>query len=137
VLSTILAGRELGVGAMASLRGFHIIEGKPAMSAGLMTALILRSGKAKYFRCVKSTSDVATFRTERIGDGEPVEVTFSMEDAKRAGLVKEKSGWAKFPADMLVARATARLARLVYPDICFGLYTPEELGREDLELEAA
>jgi 5'-3' exonuclease len=133
VLATILAGRELGVGAMASLRGFHIIEGKPSMSSGLMAALILRSGKAKYFRCVKSTNEVAVFRTQRAGDDEPVEVSFSLEDANRAGLVKEKSGWTKYPADMLVARATARLARLVYPDICFGLYTPEELNREDLE----
>jgi hypothetical protein len=88
---------------------------------------------------VKSTSELATFRTQRIGDDEPVEVTFTIQDAQRASLVKDKSGWAKYPADMLVARATARLARLVYPDVCFGLYTPEELGREDLErqLEAA
>ncbi len=134
VLSTILAGRELGVGAMASLRGFHVIEGKPSMSASLMAALVLRSGKQKYFTCVKSTSEVATFRTVRLGDEMPVEVSFTLEDAKRAGLVG-KGNWTKYPADMLVSRAIARLARLVYPDVCFGLYTPDELGHEELELE--
>lgn len=137
VLSTILAGRELGVGAMASLRGFHIIEGKPSMSAGLMAALILQSGKARYFRCIKTTDEIATFKTHRVGEEEPMEISFKISDAERAGLIKEKSGWKKYPADMLVARVIARLARLVYPDVCFGLYTPEELGREDLELEAA
>jgi hypothetical protein len=32
------------------------------------------------------------------------------------------------PTDMLVARATSRLARMVYPDLLAGLYTPEELA---------
>ena len=47
--------------------------------------------------------------------------------AKTAGLVKEKSNWLKVPTDMLVARAQARLARLVFPDLFAGLYSPEEL----------
>ena len=38
------------------------------------------------------------------------------------------SGWGKNPTDMLVARACARLARMVYPDLLAGLYTPEELS---------
>lgn len=136
VLATILAGRELGIGAMASLRGFFVIEGKPSMSAGLMSALVLRSGKAKYFSCIKSTSEVATFKTWRQGDPDAVEVTFTIDDAKRAQLLG-KGNWTKYPADMLVSRAIARLARLVYSDVVFGLYTPDEMGREDLELEDA
>ena len=39
----------------------------------------------------------------------------------------DKSGWGKNPADMLVARAGAKLARLVYPDVVHGLYAPEEM----------
>lgn len=135
VLSTILAGRELGMGAMASLRGMHIIDGKPTLSAGLMAALVMQSGKAQYFSCTSTTNEAATFKTHRKGDPEPCEVSFTMEDAQRAGLVKKGSGWEKYPADMLTARATVRLARLKYPDICFGLYTPSELGREDLDVQ--
>lgn len=137
VLSVVLAGRELGIGAMAALRGFHIIEGKPAMSAGLMAALILQSPKCKFFRCVYSDAKKATYRTWRIGDDEPTEATFTLEEAETAGLIKDKSGWKKYPADMLVSRAIARLARRAFPDVCFGLYTPEELGREDLEYKEA
>jgi hypothetical protein len=46
----------------------------------------------------------------------------------------EASGWGRNPTDMLVARASARLARMVYPDLLAGLYTPEELAeiRESL-----
>ena len=38
-VTVIMAGRELGLTAMQSLRSIHIIEGKPTMSADLMVAL--------------------------------------------------------------------------------------------------
>ena len=52
---------------------------------------------------------------------------WTIEMARTAGLVKEKSNWVKIPTDMLVARAQSRLARMVYPDLLAGLYTPDEL----------
>jgi 5'-3' exonuclease len=134
VLSTIMAGRELGFPAMASLRSFHIIEGKASLSAGAMVATVLRSGVAEYFRPVSFGETEATFETLRKGPGNlPVKLTHTMEMAKAGGFVKEKSGWVKVPIDMLVARAQSRLARMVYPDILAGLYTPDELAemRED------
>jgi hypothetical protein len=39
-----------------------------------------------------------------------------------------RSSWGKHPADMLAARASSKLARLVYSDILFGLYSPAELS---------
>jgi 5'-3' exonuclease len=125
VLSTILAGRELGLQAMASLRAFHIVEGRHMMSADLLRALVLKSGLAKYFRCTERTATAAAFETQR-GDDPPMSLRYTIEEAQAAGLVKEKSGWAKNPADMLVARAGSKLARLVYPEIVHGLYSPEE-----------
>lgn len=129
VLSTIMAGRELGFPAMASLRSFHIIEGKASLSAGAMVATVLRSGVAEYFRPVSFSETEATFETLRKGPGNlPVKLTHTMEMAKAGGFVKEKSGWVRVPTDMLVARAQSRLARMVYPDILAGLYTPDELA---------
>lgn len=131
VLSTILAGRELGMGAMKALRSFHIIEGKPAMSADLIAGQVLASGKAKYFRPLDRSDTKATFSTLRIGDGEePFTMAYTIEDAKRAWKRDQRawdnSGWGKNPADMLVARCKSKLARLVYPDVVSGLYAPEE-----------
>jgi len=139
VLSTIMAGRELGFQTMASLRAIHIIDSKPALSAGAIHSLVLTSGKAKYFRCVERTSERATFETQR-GEDPPVSLSFSIEEGRQAwnGKRDDKgepdakswaaSGWGRNPADMLVARALTKLARLVYPDITHGLYAPEELG---------
>jgi 5'-3' exonuclease len=125
VLSTVLAGRELGISAMASLRAFHIVEGKPTMAADALRALVLKSGKAKSFRCTERTATAATFTTERQGEA-PMDLRYTIEEAQAAGLVKNGSGWTKNPADMLVARASSKLARLVYPDVVAGLYAPEE-----------
>lgn len=129
VLSTVMLGRELGLPAMASLRGVHIIEGRHALSAQTMVALVLKSGLAEYFRPVSFSETEATYETLRKGPGnQPIRLTHTIAMATQAGLLKEKSGWLKNPTDMLVARASSRLARMVYPDIVGGLYTPDELS---------
>lgn len=124
VLATVLAGRELGFQAMASLRAFHVIEGKSVLSAEAIRALVLRSGKAKFFRCTERTPTRATFETKR-GDDPVLSLSYTIEEALTAG-AKNGSGYTKNPADMLVARASAKLARLVYPDVTNGLYAAEE-----------
>jgi len=126
VLMSLLAGRELGLAAMASLRAVQIIEGKLTLSADLMRGLILRSGAVKYFRCIERTAEQSTWETQR-GDDPPVRLTYTIEEARQAGVVKPGSGWVKYAPDMLVARASSKLARLVCPDILHGIYTPEEL----------
>lgn len=130
VLATVLAGRELGIPAMASLRAFHIIEGKPQLSAGTIQSLVLKSGRAKYFRCSERTATRATFVTQR-GDDPEMALSYTIEEGRAAWPKDEtawnKSGWGRNPADMLVARASSKLARLVYPDVVSGLYAPEEM----------
>lgn len=133
VLAVILAGRELGFQAMASLRAFHIIEGKPMPSADTLAALVMKSGKAKYFRCSERTPEKATFVTQRlpVEDYPPQTLTFTIAEAKAAWKKDQKawdaSGWGKVPSAMLVARAKSALARLEYPDVVGNLYGAEEM----------
>jgi hypothetical protein len=142
VLSTVLAGRELGMHAIASLRAFHIVEGRHSLAADAMRGLVLRSGVAKYFRIVERTAERATFETWRVGEPEAVRLSYTLAEGRQAygfeaGLNEkaaaelegkwQRSAWGKHPADMLAARASSKLARLVYSDILFGLYAPEEL----------
>lgn len=132
VLSTVLAGRELGLPAMVSLRAFHIIEGKATLSAEAIRARILTSGKARYFRRTERTATRATFETQR-GDDPPLSLTYTIEEARAAwtrGDAKwAASAWGTAPADMLIARCSSKLAREVYPDVTLGLYAVEELDQ--------
>lgn len=125
----IATGRELGLSMMQSLRGLHLIEGKPTLSSGAMVAIVkARRDVCAYFRLVESTDQVATYETQRVGEPSPTRMSFSFEDAKRAG-VTGKDNWRKFPAAMLRARCEAALARAVYPDLLMGVYEPEELEK--------
>ena len=126
VLSTILLGRELGLPTMAALRSVHIIKGKHSLSAQLMVAIILNSGKADYFRLIESTDTSCTYETKRKGRTEPTTHTYTIDDARTAGLL-DNDNWKKRPKPMLRARCSSELSRIEYPDLLAGLYTPEEL----------
>lgn len=128
VLSTILLGRELGLPAMASLRSIYNIEGKHSLSASLMVALVLKSGLAEFFEPTAISETSVTFETKRKGARGPIALTHTISMAQQAGLVKPGSNWVKDPTSMLIARCQSRLARLVFPDICAGLYSPDELS---------
>ncbi len=131
VFSVLLSGRELGLPAMAALRGFHVVEGKPTLAADLVRSLVLQSGKAEYLMCVERTATQSTWTTKRKGDPEAVRLTYTLDEAKTANLVRPNSGWTKHTSDMLAKTASTKLCRLVYPDVCFGLYAPSELGGEE------
>lgn len=125
----IMAGREFGLGAMASLRSFHVVEGKPTMSAQAMMARCLEHPSCKLFRVIRSkcTHEVAVVEVQRREWSEPEVYTWTMEDAKRAGLAGRQN-WSKYPRDMLINRCVAEAARFTWPEVMAGVYSPDELG---------
>ena len=123
----IVQGRELGLSVMQSLRGIHVVEGRPAISAALMVALVMESGKAEFFELLESSATKATYETKRRGSRNPTRLSWSIQDAERAGLTG-RANWRKHPADMLRARCSSALVRAVYPDVIFGLYSPDEIS---------
>lgn len=125
VFAAIASGLELGLPPMASLRGINIIKGKPSLMAATMVAVVLGRGLAEYFECVEDTPTSVTYETKRVGGKTPQRATWTIEDARRAGLSGDN--WHKYPSDMLHARCQARLARRVYPDVLAGYYTPDEV----------
>lgn len=125
----ILAGLEMGLGAIASMAGIHIISGKPVIGANLMAAAIKKSQKYNY-KIVQHTSEICSIdfyeNGEVLGNS-----SFSVEDAKAAGLAG-KDIWKKFAKNLLFARAISNGVRWHCPDIFLGIsaYTPEEIGAE-------
>lgn len=126
VLMQIMAGQELGLYSMASLRSFNIISGKPVMTADAMVAVVLGSGKAEYFRRVEATDDRVTYATKRRGEPEQ-RCTWTMQMAKEAAL-HQKDNWRLYRRQMLASRAKSELARDVYPDVLAGCFTTDEMA---------
>jgi len=126
ILAIVMTGRTFGMDAVSSLRGFHFVKGKASPSAQLLIGLVKRHPACEYFRIKEQADDRATWETKRRDEPEPVTMTFTLEDAKRAGLLGNDN-WKKRPGMMCLWRAGTQLARVVYPDITSGLYTPDEL----------
>lgn len=125
VAITIATGLELGLSPMQSLRLIHVWNAKPSLSSDLIVALVKRSPTCKMFRLVESTDKVATYKAQRVDDDEPTTMSYTIEQAKRAGLTN-KDVWKAHTEAMLRARASAALARVVFPDVAAGLYTEDE-----------
>jgi hypothetical protein len=71
-------------------------------------------------------SRTAICQVLRSGRSEPITRTFSIEDAKRAGLWQKPGPWTDYPDRMLMMRARAFALRDAFPDVLMGLYLKEE-----------
>ena len=126
----ILAGREIGIGAMASMTGFHIVQGKPTLAANLIASIIKNKKSGYNYRVLELSETVCEI--EFFESGESIgKSRFTIEEAQNAGLTG-KDVWKKFPKNMLFARAVSNGAKWFCPDVFNGatIYTPEELGAE-------
>lgn len=131
VLAAILTGDEVGIGPLQALRQIFVTEdGKVGMAAELMRSLILRDGHECWADDYTTTR--VTMCGRRAGSQEISKVTWTMDDAKRAGL-DQKQNWRRYPRAMLTARATTELARLLFPDVIAGIsHSLEELQDDDI-----
>ena len=123
----LLKGHELGFTPMASAGSIAIIKGKVSLSADATIALCKRSPACLYLRLVESTEEVATYETQRHGDPSPTALSYTIAQAKTAGLTGSQTWRAHAPA-MLRARCGAAIARAVYPDLVAGIYDPDEVA---------
>ncbi len=128
----VLTGMELGLGPMQAARGINVINGKGSLSASLMVALVKKSPVCKYFQMIESTHLVATYETWRVGNPAPTRMSFTIEQARVAGMMSNPN-MQKYPEAQLRARCQSNLANAEYQDVCFGLYDSDsnELGAEE------
>lgn len=143
----IMAGAELGLPAMSSLRSFTVINGRPSLYADGLINVIRRSGKAKtlqmgFTRGAKGQYDDDAFgwcEATRGDTGETYRYEFSVEDAKRAALWDDRAKakrfkkdgtsyeaindapWYRYPSRMLMWRAAGYCLRMLFGDVLGGI----------------
>lgn len=127
ILAATLAGRELGLSPMAAMQRIHMIDGRPTLSAEAMVALVQRAGHEIWVDPASNESG-ATVHGQRRGSERVHTLTFTMDEAKAAGITN-KSNWRSYPKAMLRARAISALCRIAFADVLAGYaYDPDELG---------
>lgn len=124
--AVMLKGFELGLPLAASFEFIHIVEGKPSLSPRGALALILGSGRLAGITIEDLPNGCRVWMKR--DNGVEFTCTWTLDDARRAGLLKPGSGWEKYPANMCRWRAIGYCADVVFPDLLGGLKRADEFG---------
>lgn len=133
-MAIMLTGYELGLTLTASFEFVKVIQGKPSLIPRGALALVLRSPDLAGLKVEDITDAKGNPESCRVTmkrrNGFEYTTSFSMADAQRAGLMKDDSGWSKYPANMLRWRAIGFCADVVFPDVIGGMKRADELGAD-------
>lgn len=127
VLVAIMAGAELGFAPFQAMQSFAVINGKPNIWGDALPALLWSRGfKIKEWFDNEDEPTKAFCRITR-PDGDEIERSFSVGDAKRAGLLGKQGPWQQYQKRMLQMRARAFAARDGAADVLRGMHVAEEV----------
>jgi len=129
ILMALEYGHELGIGTMTAIQQIHVIKGKPSASAQLIGSLVRKAGHR--LRVTGSDTEATAIIVRKDDPDFQFASVWNLERATAAGLLPAKpdSGWEKYPAAMLKARAITEVAREACAEVLAGVaYTAEELG---------
>ena len=133
--AAILSGYSLGLSPMNALSNIFVVQGRPAMYARTMQALVQAQGHEVEREA--ATDDSVTVIARRKGSTRWQEFTWTIERAKKAGYTSNKK-YQSDPIAMLTAKAIAEACRIVAPDVLAGMpYSAEEMELEDLGEQGA
>ena len=127
VVATILAGQELGLGAMSSLRAIHLVKGRVVIGADAQLALLHRAGIRSHW--IEMSDSIAVLDLCAAGR-DSGRFQYTIKQARNAGLAG-KQNWRNHPAAMLRARTVSLAARAYAPEVLMGVYTPDEAAEID------
>jgi hypothetical protein len=125
VLALMAVAQAEGLHPATAARDFHIIQGRPALKADAMLARFQNAGGSVQWKDYTDEKVTGTFKHPNGGE---LDVTWTIEQAIKIGLVKPGSGWQKFPRAMLRSRCISEGIRSVFPGSVTGFYSPEEVA---------
>jgi hypothetical protein len=132
-IALFLVAQSEGRHPASAAKEYHIIKGRPSLRSDAILARFQTAGGSVRWGERTDASVSATFSHPQGGD---VEVRWTLEDAKRAGLAGGES-WKKYPRHLLSARVISEGVRLCYAPVVAGVYTPEEVEQFDAPIPAA
>lgn len=121
-LALMAIAQAEGMHPAIAARDYHIINGKPTLKADAMLARFQQAGGTVKWKRYDDEAVTGIFAHPQGGE---LELTWTMEQAKRVGLARNPT-WGKYPRAMLRARCISEGIRTVFPGGIVGVYTPEE-----------
>jgi hypothetical protein len=124
IIVAIQWGAEIGLPPLQAMQNLAVINGRPALWGDAVIAIVRASGLLESIS--EDIGDTSATCTVKRRNEQPVSRTFSVEDAKRAGLSGKQGPWAQYPKRMMQMRARAWALRDVFPDVLRGVHVAEE-----------
>lgn len=124
-------GAEVGLSPMAAIQNIAVINGRPSIWGDALLAIVRSHPHCLSVRewiegSIEVGNAVAHCAITRKGQKEEIR-TFSMAQARKAGLLNKAGVWSQYPERMLQMRARSFCARDVFPDALRGLQCAEEV----------
>lgn len=129
-LAAMLFAREVGLPLMAGLGSIDVIHGRASMSAEAKRALIRGHGHQMVVTEMSADRCIVKGKRHDDPDQQWVTASYTMAEAVKAGDAAKNPNYKTRPAEMLLARATGRLAKMHFSDVVLGLATSEEVYDE-------
>lgn len=123
IVATVMAGHELGIGPMASLRAFHVVEGNPCAHYSFWIARLKSAGYKVEWPLLSAEKVTLTLTAP---DGTSVTDSWDKAKAVTAGLWNSKDNWKKYPQTMLQARLVTSLGRSFAGEVMYCAYEVDE-----------
>ena len=127
-LVAIQWGREVGLGPLQALQNIAVINGRPSIWGDAALALVKSHPDClDVIETIEGDGDTMVARCEvRRRGAQAVVQTFSVADAKGAGLWGKQGPWQQYKKRMLQMRARGFAIRDAFPDALRGMVTTEE-----------
>lgn len=126
-LIAIMHGAELGLTPSQALSNIMVVNGRASMWGDAVIGKVQGSGlMVDWEDSWDEATGTATFTCYRRGKKTPVTRTFSLEDAKKAGLTGKIGPWSNYPKRMCFNRARAFALRDCFADVLKGIRITEE-----------
>lgn len=119
-------GHELGMPVTAAFELIQVIQGKPTLSPRGALALVLASGMLEDMSVDDQPGRCTVTMKRR--NVPAYTLSWSIDDAKKAGVIKADSAWQSYQANMLRWRAIGFVIDVLFSDVTGGLKRADEFG---------
>lgn len=126
ILVAMQLGAELGLQPMQAIQNIAVINGRPSVWGDAMLAICRQASDFEFIDEQWDEEKQAATCTVKRRNQPPVVRTFSMRDAKTAGLEGKDGPWRSYPKRMCQMRARGFALRDNYTDLLKGINLAEE-----------
>lgn len=135
-----MAGRDLGLAPTVALKDIYVIKGRPSLKAERCLALAIERIPGFSHSILECDAKKCTVKMVKRGS-DPFQYTYTIEDARQQGIVKNGPPWGTIPSLMLFYRCVSMMLKMYCPnyinqvDINIDDYSPQDSDINSFDVE--